>query len=110
MATISNNTSKRITEEPVHKNFLANKNRHTTSSVISENYNENMLISHIITGIKNTSQNDPRLAGGVTQLPTNGIRTQVSSANRSSTSSNRNDTEDRSVVIYDHLGNLVTKT
>ena len=39
----------------------------------------------------------------------NGRRAQVSAANIISTSSNINDTEDKSVVIYYHLGNLVTK-
>ena len=34
----------------------------------------------------------------------------MSAANRGSTYSNRNKTEERSVVIYDHIGNLVTKT
>ena len=33
----------------------------------------------------------------------------VSAANRGSTFSNRNEIKERSVVIYDHLGNLVTK-
>ena len=31
-------------------------------------------------------------------------------SNRGSTYSNINETEERSVVIYDHLGNLITKT
>ena len=44
------------------------------------------------------------------RLNTNGIREQVSAANRSSTSSKINDTEKRSVVIYDYLGKIVTKT
>ena len=34
----------------------------------------------------------------------------MSAANRGSNYSSRNDTEERSGVIYDHLGNLVTKT
>ena len=33
----------------------------------------------------------------------------MSAENRGSTYSNRNEIEERSVVIYDHLGNLVTK-
>ena len=44
------------------------------------------------------------------RLPTNGSRAQVSAVNRGSTSSNINATEDQNVVIYDHLGNLVTKS
>ena len=90
--------------------FLENKKRCTTISVSVEKDNENRLISQIITGVQNTSQNDPRLSGGVTHLPTNGSRAQVSAANGGSTYSNINDTEDRIVVIYDNLGNLVTKT
>ena len=72
--------------------------------------NENRLISHIITGVHNASQNDHSLAGGVNHFPTNGIRGKVSDDNRSSTYSNRNDTEGQSEFIYDHLGNLVTRT
>ena len=34
----------------------------------------------------------------------------MSDANNGGTSSNRNHTEERSVVIYDHIGNLVTNT
>ena len=71
--------------------------------------NENWLISQIITGVQNEIRNKSRLAGGATHFPTNWIRAQVSSVNRLSTSSNRNETEDRSVIIYYHLGNLVTK-
>ena len=40
----------------------------------------------------------------------NGRREQVSAAKRGSTSSNRNEAEEHSMVIYDHLGNLVIKT
>ena len=79
-----------------------------TSYVNSENDNDNRLIYQIINGVKNSSRNEPILAGGVTHLPNNGSRAQVSDVNRSSTSSNRNNTEERSVVIYYHLGNLVT--
>ena len=64
----------------------------------------------IITGVQNASSNESGLAGGVTRVPINGSRAQVSAENRGSTSSNRNETEEQSVVIYDHLGNLVTKT
>ena len=99
-----------ITEEPVCTNFLANKNRRTTSSVSAEKGNKNRLVSHIITGFQNASLNESVLAGGVTRFPKNRSRTQESAANRGSTYSNRNETEERSVVIYDHLGNLVTKT
>ena len=69
-----------------------------------------LLISQIITGVQNASQNEYGLAGGVTLFPTNGRRAQVSAANRDITSSNRNEIDKRSVVIYDHLGKLVTKT
>ena len=68
------------------------------------------LISQIIAGVQNSSQNESGLAGGVTCLPNNRSRAQVSAANGGSTFSNRNKTEERSVVIYDHIGNLVTKT
>ena len=87
-----------------------NKNRRITRSVSDEKDNENRLISHIITGVQNTSRNEPILAGGVTHFPTNERRAQVSDVNISSTSSKINDTEERIVLIYDHLGNLVTKT
>ena len=43
-------------------------------------------------------------------FPTNDIMSQVSDSNRGSTSSIRNETEGRSVVIYDHIRNLVTNT
>ena len=42
-------------------------------------------------------------------LPTNGRRTQVSAANRSSTSAIRNEPEGLSVVTYDHLRKRVSK-
>ena len=86
------------------------KKRLVISSISADKYNENRLISQIITGVQNESQNESVLAGGVTRFPTNGSRAQVSAENRGSTSSNRNETEELSVVIYDHLGNLVTKT
>ena len=88
--------------------FLVMKERRTTSFVSAEKVNENPLISQIITGVHNSIQNDPRLTGGVNRFPTNEIRSQVSDEKISSTSSNRNDTEDWIVVIYDRLGNLVT--
>ena len=72
--------------------------------------NENWLISQIITGVQNESQNGYALSVGVNRLPTNGIRAQLSHANRISTSSKIKKTRERSVVIYDHLGNLVTKS
>ena len=89
-------------------NFLVNKKRRPTSSVSAEKDNENRLISKIITGVHSAIQNDPRLEGGVTHFPTNGIRSQVSAGNRSSNYSNRNDIEERRVVIYDHQGNHIT--
>ena len=94
----------------VRTNFLENKKRRTTSSVSSGKEDKNQLISQIITGVQNASQNKSGLAGVVTRFPTNGSRAQVSATNRGHTSSNRNETEDRSVVIYDHLENLVTNT
>ena len=60
-------------------------------------------MSQIITGVQNASQNESVLSGGVNRFPTNGIRAQVSAANRYSNSPNRNETEEQSVVIYDHL-------
>ena len=69
-----------------------------------------MLISQIITGVQHASRNEYGLAGGVTRFPTNGRIAQVSDANRGITSSNRNDIDEQSVVIYDHPGKLVTKT
>ena len=109
-AALSNYTRIRITEYLVRTKFLENKKRRTTRSITAVKDNENRLISQIITGVKNASRNDSGLEGGVTRFPTNGSREQVSAENRGSTSSNRNDTEESSVVIYDHLGNLVTKT
>ena len=99
-----------ITEYSLRTYLLTNKKRRTTSSFSAEKENENRLISQIITGVKNESRNESGLAGGVTHFPTNGSRAHVSATNRGSTSSNRNEKEERSVVIYDHLGNLVTKT
>ena len=99
-----------ITEEPVRIKFLANKKRSTTRSVSVVKDNKNGLISQIITGVQNASRNESGLVGGATHFPTNGRREQVSAANRGSTSSNINETEEQSVVIYDHLGNLVTNT
>ena len=108
-AALSNDTRKSITEDPVRTKFLENKKRCTTRSFSAEKNNENRLISQIITGVQNESRNESGLAGGVTRFPTNGIRAQVSAANRGSTSSKINETEERSVVIYDHPENLVTK-
>ena len=92
-AILSNDTRKRITEDPVLTKFLANKKRHTTSSVSVEKDNKNRFISQIITGVQNESQNGYGLTGGVTPFPTNVRRAQVSAANRGSTSSNINETE-----------------
>ena len=89
---------------------MVNKKRRNTSYVSDEKYNENRLISNIITGVRNAIQNESGLEEGVTSFPANGRRSQVSAENRGSTSSNRNETEERSVVIYYHLGNLITKT
>ena len=94
----------------MRKKFLVNKKRFTTRSISVEKDNENLLIYQIITGVQNTIQNEYLLEGGVTNLPTNGSRAQLYAANRSSNCSNINDTEEGSVVIYNHLGNLVTKT
>ena len=94
----------------LRNHFLENEKRRTTRSVSAEKDNENRLISHIITGVQNANQNESGLEGGVNHFPTNGSRAQVSASNRGINSSNRNDTEEQSVVIYDHLGNLVTKT
>ena len=97
-----------ITEDLVRTKFLANKKRHTTSSVSVEKYNKNRLIYQIITEVQNEIRNESGLAGGLTRFYTNGSRAQVSAKNKGSTSSNRNEIEERSVVIYDHLGNLIT--
>ena len=109
-AALSNNTSKRITEDPVRTKFLANKKRRTTSSDSYEKDNKNQLISQIIAGVQNTIQNEYVLEVVVTRFPTKGSRLQVSASNRGITSSNRNERKERIVVIYDHLGNLVTNT
>ena len=47
---------------------------------------------------------------GVTCFPTNGIRIHVSAANRVSKYSNKNATEEQSVVVYYRFGYIVTKT
>ena len=99
-----------ITEDLVRKKILANKKRCTNSSVSAEKDNENWLIYQINTGVHNVILNDHILTRELTHFPTNGRREKVSDANRSITSSNINDTEDQSLVIYNHLGNLVTKT
>ena len=108
-SAISNVTSKRITEDPICKKFLANKKRSATSSVSAGKDNDNFLIPQIITGVKNSSRNESGLAVGLNRLPTNDSRAQVFAVNRSSTSSNINEAEERSVVIYNFLGNLLTK-
>ena len=64
------------------------------------NDNENRLISKIITGVQNATRNESVLAGVVTRLLTNISRAQVFAENRGSNYSNRNETEERSVVIY----------
>ena len=66
------------------------------------------MISNIVTGVQNASRNESGLAGGVNRFHNNRSRAQFSAANRGSTYSNINDTEEQSVVIYDHLGNLLT--
>ena len=108
-AALSNDTRKRITEDPVLIKFLANKNSCTTSSVSAGKDNEKRLVSKIITGVQNATRNESALAEVVTRLLTNISRAQVFAENRGSNYSNRNETEERSVVIYDHLGKLVTK-
>ena len=55
-ATISNDTGKIITEDPVHTKFLANKNIRTTRSVSAKKENKNQVISQIITGAQNESR------------------------------------------------------
>ena len=55
-AALSNNTRKMITEDPVRTKFLTNKKRRTTRSVSAGKDNENRLISHITTGVQNSSQ------------------------------------------------------
>ena len=107
---ISNYTRKNITEARVGTNNLATKKTHNTRYVSAGKDNENWLISQIITGVQNPSQNEPGLAGGVDRFPTNGSKTQVSAANICSTSSTRNNTEYWSVLIYHKLGNVVKNT
>ena len=99
-----------MTEDLVRTTLLGNKGGAPPALSVMKKDNKNRLISQIITGVQNASSNEYGLAGGVTRFPTNGSRAQVSAANRGTTSSNRNEIEDQSVVIYDHLGNLVTKT
>ena len=94
----------------MHTNFLVNKKRRTNRSVSAVKDDDNRLIYQIITWLQNAIQNEPRFSGGVTKLPTNGSREHVSDANIRITSSNRNDTEEWSVVIYDHLEKLVKTT
>ena len=60
---LSNDTSKRTTEDLVRTNFVENKKRRTTSSVSAEKDNDNRLISQIITGVQNSSRNESGLAG-----------------------------------------------
>ena len=80
-AAFSNDTRKRIIEDPVRTKFLENKKRRTTSSVSAEKDNENRLISQIITGVQNASINKSGLEGGVNRFPNNVSRAQVSAAN-----------------------------
>ena len=109
-AALSNDTRKRITEDLVRIKLLENKKRRITSSISAGKDNNNRLITKIITGVQNASRNESVLEEGVNRFPTNVSRAQVYAENRCSTSSNRNKTEEQSVVIYDHLGNLVTNT
>ena len=87
-AALSNDTRKKITEDPVRTKFLTNKKRCTTRSVSSGNDNDSRLISNIITGVQTASRNESWLAGWVTRFPTNGSRAQVSAENRGSNYSN----------------------
>ena len=70
-ATISNETRKSITEDMVRTKLLANKNRLTTSSASAEKDHDNRVISHIIS-------HEYGFVGLVIRVPSNGIRTQVS--------------------------------
>ena len=92
-SALSNDTRKRITKDLIRTKFLADKKRRTTSSDSAGKYKYNRLISQIITGVQNSSQNKYGLAGGVTRFPTNRSRAQVSAENRGSTYSNINVTE-----------------
>ena len=103
-AAFSNETIKRITEDPVRTEFLANKNRRTTSSVSAKKYNENQVISQIITGVQNSIHYESILVGVLIRLPSYGIRTQVSSVNRISASEIIHEPEELNVFTYDHLG------
>ena len=67
------------------------------------------MISQIINGVQNISQNEPGLEEGVIRLLANGIKSQVSDVNRRNNYSKINETEERSVVICDRLGKLVTE-
>ena len=84
-AALSNYTRKIITEDPVRTKLQENQKRRTTRSVSSGKGKENRLISHILPGVKNASQNEYVLEGGVTRFSTNGGRAQVYAANRGST-------------------------
>ena len=66
------------------------------------------MISQIITGVQNKSRHEYGLRKIVIRFFTNGIRKQVSAANRSSAYSIRNEPEEFSLVTYNELGNRVT--
>ena len=97
-----------VVEDPMHTKLLAKEKRRDTSSVNTEKYNDNQLISHIITGVKNARQHKNGLAGRVICLPSNISRTHVYAVNRSSAAANMNNQYELSVVTYEHLGKCVT--
>ena len=48
-----------------------------------QKYNDNRILSQIITGVQNSTHYEDVLEVGVIRFPNNGIRTQVSAENRS---------------------------
>ena len=70
--------------------LLSNEKIQITSSIDTGKENDDIFISLIITGVKNSIQQEKIFEGGVIHLLTNGSRTQVYAINRRSSSANIN--------------------
>ena len=87
-------------EYPERKKFISYNNWCTISSVNTENDTKNWMVSRIITGFQNLTQQKNLLSGGVTIYPTNGIMNQVSSVNQISDAANINIKKFRKSLLW----------
>ena len=96
-----------IIENPVHTKFISNKKGYTTSSVNNEKYNDNWLISQIINGVQDKTQQELRR---ISDLFTH-QRNQDPSVwcKQKKHHKNRNNQEDLRVITYEQLENLMTR-